>query len=803
VSTESTQWPTALPTKALEPAGGDATVPDRSPLGATLLQGFETLPTMREFAAGSRAGPYLLRRQLGAGGMGVVWLADQLEPVQRPVALKLVQRQLRGSLAEAYFQVERQALAQMSHPAIARIFDAGTLADGAMFFAMEHIEGRTLDAAFAGRTGAVALVVRTLVRICQGVQHAHQKGVIHRDLKPANILVTEIDGDLQPKIIDFGVAIGMTPGAGVAQTEGAIGTQAYMAPEQARPDGGLIDARADVYALGAVLAELLCLVSGFRPGGARGGLSSHGLRSAFSASLTGSAESAAEQVVPIRELRQIPAELRAIAVRAMAEDREQRYDSAAAMAADLSRWLRREPVQAMPDHGWYRARCFIRRHRLGLAAATGVLLALGAGLVAALYGLGEAERGRALAQIEARRAQQTSAFLGKVLSSVDPDRARDLDKTLLREVLDQAATRASTELAREPTVLAEIGRIIGETYFALGDYRPALAQYDRVLAALPPGADAAMLARLRNARISTLLELSRIEEALAEADAALADTTAALGADHPMTQRLASKRVWALYMAGELQAAAAAVTPLLATVERVDGRDGENTLYTLHTAAIVASDLGDYPRAQHLLQQLVERRTRLFGAEATDTIGARQSLGISYIQSKRFPEAIAEFESLLPVLAARHGPDHPATLTVTSNLAGALRQAGRLADSEPYYRAALEGSLRRFGAEHQRTVMFAVNMANYEAAAGQGDAALRRLRSLEARVRQHFGEQGPVPAEFQRTLARAHEARGDWRAATSAWERALALSESLLGPSHPKVAEDRDSLERSRQRLGL
>ncbi len=664
------------------PGGAEGvTVPDEL-RPHTLLRGFEHLPAICDFVTGARVGPYVLRRQLGAGGMGVVWLAEQLEPVQRVVALKLVQRRLMGSLAEAYFQVERQALAQMSHPAIARIFDAGALPDGAMFFAMEYIDGRTLDAAFRARSGEVVRVVRTLLRICRGVQHAHQKGVIHRDLKPANILVAEVDGDLQPKIIDFGVAIGMAPGVSSAQTDGAIGTRAYMAPEQAQPDGSLIDARADVYALGAVLAELLCVVLGLRPEGGQLGLSSHGLRSAFSASLTAMGGAEREPALfPIRDLKRIPAELRAVAIKAMAEDREQRYDSAAALAEELTRWLKREPVEAMGNHGWYRARCFIRRHRLGLIAATAIVLALGLGLAAALYGLGEAERGRAQAQTEARRAQQTSAFLGQVLSSVDPDRARDLDKTLLREVLDQAAVRAGSELASEPDVLAEIGRIIGETYYALGDYAAAMTQYDRVLAELPADMDATALARLRNARVGALVELSRLAEARQSIESALADASRALGAEHPQTQRLASKRVWVLYMAGELRAAADAVGPLLAAVERVDGVDGENTLYTLHTAAIVASDLADFARAQHYYQQLIQRRTRLFGAEASATIAARQSLGVSYIQSKRFAEAVTEFEALLPILSARHGPDHAATLTVRSSLAGAARAGAAAAEA--------------------------------------------------------------------------------------------------------------------------
>ncbi|HEX6833207.1 MAG TPA: serine/threonine-protein kinase [Rudaea sp.] len=210
-------------------------------------------PDSGRFAPGQRLGPYRIERLLGEGGMGAVYLAEQLEPVQRPVALKLIRGQLRGGLAEAYFLVERQALARMDHPAIAKVYDAGTTPQGFPYFAMEWIDGPTLAAWCETKKPPLRDLIALFVRICRGAQHAHQKGVIHRDLKPSNVLIADVDGQSFPKIIDFGVAVGASPpsGGGTALMYSA-GTRGYMSPEQLAGAAREIDIRTDIYALGRI-----------------------------------------------------------------------------------------------------------------------------------------------------------------------------------------------------------------------------------------------------------------------------------------------------------------------------------------------------------------------------------------------------------------------------------------------------------------------------------------------------------------------------------------------------------------------
>ncbi len=238
-----------------ETPSDDLTRPD------TLVDDWAFLPESHvQWRAGQRLGPFRLKRQLGRGGMGLVWLADQLEPLQREVAIKVMLAANTSPVAEAWFQIERQALAQLSHRAIAQIYDAGRLPDGGLFFAMEYVPGEPLDDYLERHPTSLEDLAELLIEICSGVQHAHQRGLIHRDIKPANLLVSQVDGRAQPKLIDFGVAVSAAGTLASASTSSdGAGTRAYMAPEQLNPDESGIDARCDVYALGAVLAQ--CLIS--------------------------------------------------------------------------------------------------------------------------------------------------------------------------------------------------------------------------------------------------------------------------------------------------------------------------------------------------------------------------------------------------------------------------------------------------------------------------------------------------------------------------------------------------------------
>jgi tetratricopeptide (TPR) repeat protein len=367
----------------------------------TLVEGWSELPaSTSQWMPGLHIGPFVLRERLGEGGMGVVWRAEQREPFVREVALKIMRAGPADSLAEAWFQVERQALAQLAHRAIAQIFDAGRLPDGSLFFAMEYVPGDALGAHIARHQPDPKALVRLMLEICRGIQHAHQRGLIHRDIKPANILVQAVEGGWQPRLIDFGIAIASDAARASRASPEIAGTVAYMAPEQRQPDGRGIDIRVDVYALGVVLAECLCRLAGI-------GEPATGFRSTeIRAVVEGSLGARKAGVTDSGRLARLPAELRAIAAKAMAERREDRFESVSALAEDLEHWLDHEPVAAMGGGTLYRLRCALRRHALASVAAGLVLLALLAGTVLALYGLAEARAGRAQAEAARLLAEQ-------------------------------------------------------------------------------------------------------------------------------------------------------------------------------------------------------------------------------------------------------------------------------------------------------------------------------------------------------------------------------------------------------------
>jgi tetratricopeptide (TPR) repeat protein len=367
----------------------------------TLVEGWSELPaSTSQWTPGLHVGPFVLRERLGEGGMGVVWRAEQREPFVREVALKIMRAGPADSLAEAWFQVERQALAQLAHRAIAQIFDAGRLPDGSLFFAMEYVPGDALNAHIARHQPDPKALVRLMLEICRGIQHAHQRGLIHRDIKPANILVQAVEGGWQPRLIDFGIAIASDAARASRASPEIAGTVAYMAPEQRQPDGRGIDIRVDVYALGVVLAECLCRLAGIAE-------PATGFRSTeIRAVVEGSLGARKAGVTDSARLARLPAELRAIAAKAMAERREDRFESVSALAEDLEHWLDHEPVAAMGGGTLYRLRCALRRHALASAAAGLVLLALLTGTVLALYGLTEARAGRAQAEAARLLAEQ-------------------------------------------------------------------------------------------------------------------------------------------------------------------------------------------------------------------------------------------------------------------------------------------------------------------------------------------------------------------------------------------------------------
>ena len=465
--------------------------PDARTRPFTLADDWGQLPVSPDdWVPGQRLGPYRLQRQLGKGGMGVVWLAQQLTPLQREVAIKLLPRSADNALSEIYFEVERQALAQLSHRSIAQIYDAGRLPDGALFFAMEYVPGEPLDVFLQQHPLPLPSIARLMAQICRGVHHAHQRALIHRDLKPLNILVQLVDGEPLPKIIDFGLAIGTLPGSPSRLGLGrVVGTPGYMSPEQLTPGPEGIDARSDVYALGATLGRCLCWRAGIEVRASE--VDGPALRLELQQSLSNS-DTQTVAKLPAARLRSLPRELRAIAIKALSSDREQRYDSAAAMADDLVNWLQHRPVQALPYSRWYAARCFVRRNRLATAAASSILLALLAGVLMALHGLNQAREAQTLAEQRRDDAERLIQFmLGDFADKLRPINRLDLLDSVGQQALDYLTAQSGADDAPSALSRARALRTLGEVRVTRQQFEQAREPLQRAAALLAPWRESA------------------------------------------------------------------------------------------------------------------------------------------------------------------------------------------------------------------------------------------------------------------------------------------------------------------------
>jgi serine/threonine protein kinase len=504
---------------------GDYLEPSASHLAATAL-----LPPIGE-RPGDRIGPYKLLEQIGEGGMGLVFVAEQSQPLRRRVALKVIKPGLDTRAVIARFEAERQALALMDHPNIARVYDAGATDSGRPYFVMELVQGVPITEYCDQSNLPTRERLELFITVCQAVQHAHQKGIIHRDLKPTNVLVAMQDGKPAPKVIDFGVAkaIGeqtLTERTLTTAFAQMVGTPMYMSPEQAELSPLGVDTRSDIYSLGVMLYELLAGSTPFdkdrlhaasydelrriireeEPPRPSTRLSSLSLREREQMS-TGDPKSPERSAVagreamgvretaalattiaenrrtdPRRLIQTVCGELDWIVMKCLEKDRNRRYDSAGSLARDVERYLLDEPVQACPPSAAYRLKKFVRRNKVA-AFVGGCLVAAVAALAVSNFVIRSAlsQKNAALALAlaneqqaakEFRRAQATADFWSSVLGSSYPDQVKDSQYTL-RQLLDDIAAQLGGALDDQPEVKAAIHSMLGRSYWRLGVFERA------------------------------------------------------------------------------------------------------------------------------------------------------------------------------------------------------------------------------------------------------------------------------------------------------------------------------------------
>jgi serine/threonine protein kinase len=702
-----------------------------------------------EAAAGAVIGAYHLLQPIGQGGMGEVWLAEQKQPVRRRVAVKLIKAGMDTREVVARFESERQALALMDHMAIAKVFDAGSTPRGRPYFAMEYVPGMPITDYCDQHKLTLRQRLELFVVVCDGVQHAHQKAILHRDLKPSNILVSEADGKPAPRIIDFGVAKAtahqLTADPTLTRAGAIIGTPGYMSPEQADSAGVYVDTRTDVYSLGVVLYELLVgvLPLDFSKREEDAPRPSARLRTLGDQTAITAQNRGADGPTLARQLR---GDVDAISLKALEKDRSRRYATPSELAADIGRYFRHEPVLARRAGVGYRARKYIRRHRVGVAvAATAAVLLLSAG-VAQTLALRRVTR-------ERDRADRISQFMTGIFQVSDPN-ARQGNDVRAREILDKASKDIETGLAKDPELQTQMMHVMAKAYEGIILY---------------PMAES-LLARAVEIRRRTL------------------------GPYSPDTLQSMYELADALNGEGHYREAEKLCRDTIDTRRRVLGPEHRDTLTSIWLLAHILEREGRYPESEELFRKVLEVATRVFGPQDTLSVGAENGLAANLSDENKFSEAEKAYRGLLEVYRRMFGSEHPYVLLCMSNLADVLSSEEKLAEAEKLLQDARQAFRRTLGPEHPRTLFVTGNLAEVLTKEGRYAEAEKLCRESLEVGRKALGPEHRETLEYAYGLGDVLMKDGRFSEAGQLLRQTIEAQRRTLGSEHPDTMQTASDL---------
>lgn len=654
---------------------------------------------------GKRVGHYRLLQRVGSGGMGEVWRAERVDDFEQSVAVKLIRPLLDSPALRERFARERSILARLDHPNIARLLDGGVADDGTPWYAMEYVRGTTLGA-YASQQGlGLRARVELLLQVCDAVAHAHTQLVVHRDLKPANLLV---DGEGRVRVLDFGIARLLDEQADVRLTGTGVRvfSPAYAAPEQIRGDA--VGTPADVYALGAVLYELL---TGEPPHPARSAAPDR-LLAGLAEETAPRPSQALRRIATTGEARAAPQrelpdpDLDTIVATALQPEPGRRYAGAAQLADDLRRWLDGRPIAAQPDTAAYRMRKFVARHRIAVGSASAVLLALIAGLGLALWQANVARQQAARADAEARRAtlqaeraERVREFVFALFREQDPLARAKAKAATAGELVERGIAQAGKDFAQDPELEAEVINELAEIQFNLGDIKPSRPHLERVVATR---------ARLHGERSVTyaaaLSDLGAVQLQLGERDAAaqsiersVAILREVAGPDHFETAIAESRLARMLLERGKAAEALPLAEHALRIYEREKGADHVETVRRLYNRGVILEQLDRLDEAEATFRETLARYERSAGADHVQTVYPRTMLGDVLRRKRDYPAAAEAYTAALAAGRATLGDAHPAVGHGAMRLGDLQRRLRRYAEAEASL-ATAEGVFAPLGA---------------------------------------------------------------------------------------------------------
>jgi len=722
---------------------------------------------------GTVIGPYELVEQLGEGGFGVVFLAEQQQPIRRQVALKVIKPGMDTRQVIARFEAERQALAMMDHPNIARVLDAGTTNSGRPYFVMELVRGIPITAYCDRDRLSLPQRLDLFIHACKAVQHAHQKGIIHRDIKPSNVLVTLHDGAAVVKIIDFGIAKAMdrklTDGLLSTQLAAMVGTPLYMSPEQAETSGLDVDTRTDIYALGVLLYELLTGTTPFD----RGRLQTIGideirriireeepLKPSTGIDVLGATAvsvTANRKTDPKQLRRRLRGELDWIVMKCLEKDRKRRYETANGLVRDIQRYLRREPVEAGPPSAAYKLRKMLARNKTPVVAAALVLLALVGGIVGTTWGLLRAEKAREQAQKRLAQSETATEILASVFQNLDPQGA-EREAATLHDLLGLRLGEASRQLEGE----------------AVGD--------------------PLVVARLQHALGVSLHELSHLRQAEEVLVKACQTREQLLGADDLLTAATKQDLAVLYRTYGKYPQAERLYEDVLAVRNAQLGDNHRDTLATKHHLAILYHSQGDLAAAESLHEEVLAVRTAELGAQDPDTLASQHWLGLLYRSQSKNAEAEALYNQVLAVRRAQLGAENLATIDIKEELAELYRDQHKYAEAEKLLEEVLAIRTLKLGAYHLETLDTRYHLAVLYQSQGKFDLAEAIHKEVLALRTAKLGADHPVTLRSQHHLAGLYRDQGKHGLAESTYKEMLALRTAKLGADHPDTLHTKFNL---------